>query len=161
VPAFALDLAAGARYEMLLRVDTNGPKILPISFDKPDNFFHASLAEQLLQGALSGLTLCLLLYSVAQWINLRETLFAKYALLVGGMTLYNVAWFGLGAQYLWGSSPWALVHVTGLASLMAACGAYLFVGSALARPGKDHIFRRLMQSAPSSAWSARPASASA
>jgi two-component system sensor histidine kinase/response regulator len=144
VPAFALNLAAGARYEMLLRVDTNGPKILPISFDKPDNFFHASLAEQLLQGALSGLTLCLLLYSVAQWINLRETLFAKYALLVGGMTLYNVAWFGLGAQYLWGSSPWALVHVTGLASLMAACGAYLFVGSALARPGKDHVFRRLM-----------------
>ena len=144
VPAFALDLEAGARYELLLRVDTNGPKILPVSFARPDGFFGAALGEQLLQGTLCGLTLVLLLYSLAQWISLRDAMFAKYALLVGGMTLYNLAWFGLGAQYLWGSNAWALVHVTGLASLTAACGAYLFVGSALSRPGRDRIFRHLM-----------------
>ncbi|MDN4051978.1 response regulator [Massilia sp. YIM B02763] len=140
IPAFSLSLAPGAHYEMLVRVDTNGPKIMPVEFEKPDAFFRSALAEQLLQGALIGLTICLLLYSLAQWANLRDGLFGAYALLVGGMALYNTAWFGLGAHYLWGGNEWATIHVTGMASLFAACGAYLFVRSVLKRPGRDRKF---------------------
>ena len=144
-PAFALRLEPGARYEVLLRVQTNGPKILPISFERPPAYFRASLNEYLLQGLLSGLTLCLLLYSLAQWINLRENLFIKYALLTGSMALYNLSWFGLGSHYLWGSNPWFTIHATGVFALLASCGAYLFVEQALARPGMDRIFSRLMK----------------
>jgi signal transduction histidine kinase/DNA-binding response OmpR family regulator/HPt (histidine-containing phosphotransfer) domain-containing protein len=143
-PAFSLVLQPGARYEMLVRADTNGPKILPLSFQKPNAFYHGALVEQLLQGALFGLTMCLLMYSLAQWFNLRDRMFGAYALLVGGMTLYNTAWFGLGAEYLWGGNEWALVHMTGVASLLAATGAYLFVGSVLKSPGKDGLFTRVM-----------------
>jgi signal transduction histidine kinase/CheY-like chemotaxis protein len=142
-PAFVLRLAPGAQYEVLLRVRTNGPKILPVSFEKPTTFYRAQLNEHLLQGILTGLTLCLLLYSLAQWVNLREILFAKYSLLIGGLAMYNIAWFGLGAHYLWGSSAWATVHATGIISLLTACGGYLFVGQALARPGMDRTFMRL------------------
>jgi len=144
-PAFALRLAPGARYEVLLRVQTNGPKILPLSFEKPPAYFRATLNEYLLQGLLSGLTLCLLLYGLAQWINLRENLFIKYALLTGSMALYNLSWFGLGAHYLWGSNAWFTIHATGVFALLASCGAYLFVEQALARPGMDRIFSRLMK----------------
>ncbi|WP_296947565.1 hybrid sensor histidine kinase/response regulator [uncultured Massilia sp.] len=144
VAAFGLTLEPGAHYEVLVRVDTNGPKILPLSFERPDAFLGRELDEQMLQGLLAGLTLCLLLYSLAQAVNLRQTLFAKYALLIGGLGLYNFAYFGLGAQYLWGGNAWATTRGTATISLLCACGAYLFVGSALPRPGLDRIFKRLM-----------------
>jgi signal transduction histidine kinase/CheY-like chemotaxis protein/HPt (histidine-containing phosphotransfer) domain-containing protein len=145
VPAFLLHLQPDERYDVLLRVDTNGPKILPISFAKPGAFYEDALNDRLVQGILTGLFICLLLYSLAQWVNLREILFAKYSLLIGGLALYNIAWWGLGAEYLWGASTWATVHATGIISLMTACGGYLFVGEALTRPGVDRIFPRLMQ----------------
>jgi two-component system sensor histidine kinase/response regulator len=94
---------------------------------------------------LTGLSLCLLLYSLAQWINLREPLFGKYALLVGGTTLFSIEFFGIGAQYLWPDNLWMNLHAGGLFALMASCGAYLFVEQALARPGKDRTFSRLMK----------------
>jgi signal transduction histidine kinase/DNA-binding response OmpR family regulator/HPt (histidine-containing phosphotransfer) domain-containing protein len=144
-PAFVLRLEPGAHYEVLLRVQTNGPKILPVSFEKPTAFYGAQLDEHLLEGILSGLTLCLLLYSLAQWVNLREILFAKYGLLIGSMTMYGLSWFGLGAHYLWGGNAWFTVHATGVSALLASCGAYLFVEQALARPGMDRIFSRLMK----------------
>ena len=145
VPAFLLHLKPDERYDVLLRVDTNGPKILPISFAKPGAFYEDALNDRLVQGILTGLFICLLLYSLAQWVNLREILFAKYSLLIGGLALYNIAWWGLGAEYLWGGSTWATVHATGIISLMTACGGYLFVGEALTRPGVDRIFPRLMR----------------
>jgi two-component system sensor histidine kinase/response regulator len=144
-PAYVLRLQPGARYDVLLRVWTNGPKILPLSFEKPSTYANATMNGFLLQGVLAGLSLCLLLYSLAQWANLREHLFGKYALLTGGMALYNLTWFGLGAHYLWGSNAWFTIHAGGTVALMASCGAYLFVEHALARPGMDRIFSRLMK----------------
>jgi two-component system sensor histidine kinase/response regulator len=144
-PAFVLRLEPGARYEVLVRVWANGPKILPLSLEKPATYAAGAMNEFLLQGVLAGLSLCLLLYSLAQWFNLREHLFGKYALLTGGMALYNLTWFGLGAHYLWSGNRWFTIHAGGVVALMASCGAYLFVEQALARPGMDRIFSRLMK----------------
>ncbi|HEX8784639.1 MAG TPA: ATP-binding protein, partial [Telluria sp.] len=146
VPAFIMHLEPGVRYEVLLRVESVSAKILPVSFEKPSAFHESAMNEQLLQGTLTGLTLCLLLYSIGQWINLRENLFAKYSLLVGGLAFYNLAWFGYGSQYLWGGNGWATLHMPGIITLLTACGGYLFVEHALARPGQDRIFSRLMKS---------------
>jgi signal transduction histidine kinase/DNA-binding response OmpR family regulator/HPt (histidine-containing phosphotransfer) domain-containing protein len=145
VPAFMMHLKPGVQYEILLRVESLSAKILPVSFEKPSAFLESAMNEQLLQGMLTGLTLCLLLYSLAQWVNLRENLFGKYSLLVGGLAFYNLAWFGYGTEYLWGGSPWATLRMPGAIALLTSCGAYLFVEQALARPGKDRIFSRLMK----------------
>jgi signal transduction histidine kinase/HPt (histidine-containing phosphotransfer) domain-containing protein/ActR/RegA family two-component response regulator len=145
VPAFTLHLQPGARYDVLLRVASNGPKILPITFERRDVFYAGTLDGRLIQGMLTGLTLCLVLYSLAQWVNLREVLFGKYALLIGGLALYNTAWWGMGAEYLWTGNAWATVHATGVISLMTACGGYLFVGEALTRPGIDRVFPHVMR----------------
>jgi len=145
VPAFMMHLEPGVQYEILLRVESLSAKILPVSFEKPFAFFAVAMNEQLLQGMLSGLTFCLLLYSLTQWINLRENLFGKYSLLVGGLAFYNLAWFGYGTEYLWGGSPWAALRMPGVIALLTSCGAYLFVEQALARPGTDRIFSRLMK----------------
>ena len=144
-PAITVALPSGAPSEILMRVENFGAKILPIRLHKPAAFHKATLNEQMLQGLLAGLTLCLLLYSLAQWINLRESLFGKYALMVGGLGLFSVEFFGLGAQYLWTGNVWMIQHAGGLFALTASCGAYLFVEEALARPGIDRIFSRLMK----------------
>ncbi|SFD71285.1 hybrid sensor histidine kinase/response regulator [Massilia yuzhufengensis] len=145
VPGAVLRLAPGASYTVLLRVKSVGPKILPISFMQPNAVLPAALSEQILQGLLLGLRITLFLYAIGQWYTLREPLFGKYALLAGGVTIYSAGWFGIAGQYLWPGNAWLLEHGTGLASIMASCGAYLFVEQSLARPGKDRIFSLLMK----------------
>ncbi|MBQ5964751.1 hybrid sensor histidine kinase/response regulator [Massilia sp. ZL223] len=145
VPAVVMRLGAGARHTVLVRVESHGAFILPIEFLQPDAFHGASLGEQMLQGLMLGLGLCLFLYSVGQWITLREPLFGKYALLVGAVTMYSACWFGIADQFLWQDNAWLSEHGAGLASILASCGAYLFVEQSLARPGMDRIFSRLMK----------------
>ncbi|WP_036168207.1 hybrid sensor histidine kinase/response regulator [Massilia sp. 9096] len=145
-PAFAMHLVPGVRYEVLLRVETLNAIILPISFEKPEPFYAETMDEQLVQGLFAGLTLVLLLYSLAQWISLRDSLFAKYALLVGGLAVYNLTWFGYDYRYLWHYNAWAVMHMPGVMTLLTAVGGYLFVEHVLARPGRDRIFSRLMKS---------------
>ena len=144
-PAVLLRLPPGQEHLILLRVENIGSMILPVRLSKPGHFHAGELNEQMLQGILIGLSLCLLLYSLAQWINLREPLFGKFALLVGGTTLFSIEFFGLGNLYLWPENEWMTLHAGGLFSLMASCGAYLFVEQALARPGMDRTFSRLMK----------------
>ncbi len=144
-PAVALHLEPGAQYELLVRVDNRGAKIVPLALSKSAAFLTESLNEQILQGMLIGLAICLLIYSLAQAISLREPLFAKYALLVGGTMMFSVEFFGLGAQYLWKNNVFMTLHAGGLFALMSSFGAYLFVEEALARPGLDRTFSRLMK----------------
>jgi len=145
IPATLLDLAPGTQQTVLLRIENIGALVVPIALSRPERFLADALREQVLQGLLLGLSACLLLYSLAQWISLREPLFGKYALFVAGITMFSVELFGLGQQYLWGQHPWLTVHAGGLFSLMASCGAYLFVEQALARPGQDRLFSILMK----------------
>ena len=144
-PASMLELTPGTSYVLLLRVENSGAKILPIRLSKPYAFHATAMNEQMLQGLLIGLSVCLLLYSLAQWVNLRSPLFAKYALMVAGLNLFTIEFFGIGTQYLWKNNLWMTVHCGGIFALMASCGAYLFVEQALARPGKDHVFSCLMK----------------
>ena len=144
-PALILDLAPGKRHDVYMRIENTGPKILPVRFSQASVYHHRALGEQMLQGMLAGLALCLILYSLAQWGNLREPLFAKFALMIAGTALFSAEFAGLGSQYVWGSDAWTNIHAGGLFALMSSCGAYLFVEQALARPGMDRIFSRLMK----------------
>ncbi len=144
-PATLLDLAPGARYEILVRVQTHGAKILPIHFSKMSAYNDAALREQMVQGLLNGLSLLLLLYGLAQFLTMREPLFAKFSMLVGGTMLFSMEFFGIGSQFLWPGNTWMALHAGGLFALVSSCGAYLFVEEALARPGLDRTFSRLMK----------------
>ncbi|MCS0598863.1 hybrid sensor histidine kinase/response regulator [Massilia agri] len=145
VPGTVLRFAPGQAYTVLLRVRSVGPKILPISFMQPRAVLPVALEEQIIQGLLLGLRITLFLYAIGQWLSLREPLFGKYALLAAGVTVYSAAWFGTAGQYLWPGHAWLLEHGAGLASIIASCGAYLFVEQSLARPGRDRIFSIMMK----------------
>ncbi|KAB2900407.1 MAG: diguanylate cyclase, partial [Burkholderiaceae bacterium] len=121
----------GQSYELLLRIETQGAFILPITFNKPAALLQHAVDEQMLQGVLTGLALCLIVYSLAQWVSLRDPLFAQYAMMTSGSLLFSLHFFGIGPQYLWGSSAWATEHAAGLSAFLATGGGFLFIGQAL------------------------------
>jgi diguanylate cyclase (GGDEF)-like protein len=101
--------------------------------------------EQMLQGVLTGLALCLLVYSLGQWLSLRDPLFIYYTLLTSGSLLFSMHLFGVGRQFLWSDSLWHEVHMGGMSALLATCGSFLFIGQALAQPGSSGRFMRFMR----------------
>ena len=145
VPAVTLDLTPGRDYTLLVRVESRGPKLLPVTFFHEDAFHRASLSEQMLQGLLFGLAVCLVLYSLGQWITLRDALFLKYALFIGGLTVYLTIWYGTAEQFLWRDHLWLSEHMMGISSMIGSVGAYLFVEQIMARPGRDRKFRIVMR----------------
>jgi diguanylate cyclase len=130
--AMPLELAPGD-YELLLRVQTRGAMILPVEFMQPSAFHRASVSEQMLRGIQVGLFICMLLYSLAQWFGTREPLFLKYALLVSGSFMFALLISGVGAQWVWRDSLWFERHMSGVGSLVAVSGTFLFLGDVLRR----------------------------
>ena len=143
--ALPLILKPGQSYDIYLRLENNGAMILPISFSKPVTFHALALREQMLQGLLTGLALCLLIYSLANWATLREVLFLKYALLISGSLLFSLLQFGVGGQYVWPDNAWIELHMGGLSAFVAAAGSFLFVEQALANSGTKRWFSALMK----------------
>ncbi|HNE70945.1 MAG TPA: diguanylate cyclase, partial [Giesbergeria sp.] len=143
--AVGLELQPGVAYELLLRVQTQGAMVLPLRLSPPAMHAEHALREQMLQGLLTGLALCLWIYSLAQWINQREVLFLQYTLLISGSLLFSLHFFGVGAQYLWGGLPWFEQHASGMSALMATCGSFLFIGQALAAGNPRNRLMRAMR----------------
>lgn len=131
--AMPLDLAAGD-YDLMLRIESRGATILPIEFMQPSAFHKASVAEQMLRGIQAGLFLCMLMYSLAQWVGTREPIFLKYALLVTGSFMFALLMSGVGAQWVWRDAFWFEQHMAGIGSLVAVAGIFLFLGDVLRRP---------------------------
>jgi diguanylate cyclase (GGDEF)-like protein len=142
--AVELELKPGQTYDLLMRIETQGSMILPISLSKPSVFHGRAIDEQMLQGLLTCLGLCLLFYSLLQWTSLRESLYVKYALLVLCSMMFSVHFFGIGAQYLWTDNVWMERHMAGITSLMAACATALFIEDVL-RSDTVHWLRRAMR----------------
>ncbi len=128
--AVALEIRSGAELELYVRVES-ASKILPITLSTLSAFHINAVNEQMLQGFLTSLAVCLLLYSLMQWFSLHESLYLKYCLLVFFSALFSVHFFGLGAQYLWTDNFWMERHMAGITSLCAAASTALFIKDAL------------------------------
>ena len=143
--ATPLQFQARDDYLLLVRVETEGPMVLPIRLDRPAAFYTRSLDAQMLQGLLNGVALCLLVYSLVQWIHLRDALYGKYALMIGGGVMFSLLFSGIGGQYVWRDWQWMNRHAVNLSALVGAGGAFLFIEHALARPGSLYRFGLAMK----------------
>ncbi len=138
-------LQPGAHYDIVIRAESLGTFILPITLNTPTRFHAAALQEQMLQGVLGGIGLCLVLYSLTQWLMLREPFFLKYCTLIAGSLLFSLVQFGIGVQYLWTDFTAFEGHAGGLAALIALIGSFLFIEQALDEPRATPTFARLMK----------------
>ncbi|MGE4050644.1 MAG: diguanylate cyclase [Piscinibacter sp.] len=132
VHAATIELEPGRDLELLLRVTTRSTMALPITIWAPDAFHAAEARRQFLQGLMAGAMLCLLLYSLTQWVSLRDAMFLQYAVTIAGTGVFFVAYSGLGPQHLWGNSAWLSQHAAPLSVLVAIVGGSLFIERVLA-----------------------------
>ncbi|MGL4230057.1 MAG: diguanylate cyclase domain-containing protein, partial [Casimicrobium sp.] len=122
----------------------------PFTIENPAAFHATGVAEQMLQGVLLGIALCLIFYSGSQYLSSRERLFLKYGLLVFGSTLFMLVQLGVGAQYVWRNNFWIESHAAGLAALAAIGGTFLFLEEALRetpiqQKTQSPLFARIMK----------------
>jgi len=134
----------GSRVDIWMRVETLGGMILPITFQKPSVFHKHAIDEQLLQGLLTGLGAFLVLYSLAQWLGVREPMYWKYALLTTASLTFSITQFGLGSLYLWRDNLWIEEHIAAVVALTACAATFLFVQEVLVGRQARPVFSRIM-----------------
>ena len=121
----------GKPYELVLRVETVSTMIVPLRLMREEAFMAGESGLQVVQGLLAGIALCLLFYSLTQWISLRDGAFLSYALSNFGTALFSLTYFGLASQHIWGNHAWLNVNVAPVAVLLGVAGSFLFVERAL------------------------------
>jgi diguanylate cyclase (GGDEF)-like protein len=126
-----LDFEPRQRYEIWLRVQTRSTLVVPVWLHPADGFIAHESGRLLLQGLMFGVTLMLLVFSVVNGISLRDPVFALYALLLIGVSMFFVSFSGLGHQFLWNRQTGWLEKVSPWGALLAIVGGGLFVNGAL------------------------------
>ena len=139
-----LDLAPG-RYTLLLRVATTGGLITPLQLLTPEQYSQQEYRVQLLQGMSSGIVLCLLLYSLAQWVSLRDGMFGHYSLSIAGLGLFLFSFNGLGLQHLWGEHVRVSAVLSPACVLLSGAGSFLFIERVLDIRALSPRMARVMQ----------------
>lgn len=129
--AMRLHLVPGLRHELLVRVQSTSTLALPITLMQEDAYHARETAYEAWQGVLTGIALCLMIYSLAQWFIVREAAFVYYALNVLGVALFFLNQYGLGAEHLWGESLWLMAKVSPLTVLLATIGGAMFIDRVL------------------------------
>ncbi|HXF47200.1 MAG TPA: 7TM-DISM domain-containing protein, partial [Burkholderiaceae bacterium] len=140
--ALQLRLAPAQSYDLLLRVQTQSTAIVPVYLIRTAQYLEREAQVQLVQGLLAGVGLCLIVYSLAQWLTLRERMFLDYAGMVFGMTAFFFTLNGLGPQHLWPDSAAPTTRVLLVSLLLAVAAGSLFVERALSL---HEVSRRLVR----------------
>ena len=129
--AVTLDLPAGHGHELFLRVHSTSSLLVPLRLYREDAFLQHESRRELMQGLMIGVTLALLVYSVANGVSLRDPLFWQYALMLLGVTTFFVSYTGIGNQHLWNEQVGLLAKIAPLGILLALAAGSLFVSGAL------------------------------
>ncbi len=129
--AAPLDLAPGS-YVLLLRVHTLSSVVLPITVRTAEAFTRYESQVQLTQGLLLGLTLCMMLYSLAHWLSLRDAVFLDYALLLAGNAVFSLTYFGIGPMWLWPQWPAVSALAAPMGIMVAVVAGTRFTRATLA-----------------------------
>ena len=116
---------------LLLRVESLSSMVLPLALRTPEDFTAHESQGQILQGLIAGLALCMLIYSLAHWVTLRDRTFVDYALMLGGSLVFTLSYFGIGGQYLWPQWPALSMQLSPLAVLVAVAGGAGFMRAVL------------------------------
>ena len=127
----ALNTRAGGHYVLLVRLESATALLVPLRFSRPARYLLAESQLQLVQGLISGVWLCLIVYALAQWSVVRERVFLNFAVASAAGAIFFLAYFGYGQQHLWGASVWLNRNLWAPALLTMIGANAMFVHDAL------------------------------
>lgn len=130
-PNFHLDLPAGQRVELLLRVKSESSMQVPLVLYTPQAFAELLRDAQFANGLYYGIVLALLCYNLVLWLMLRDGGYFWYLLhtLAFGVVLFTLN--GYGFEYLWPTSAWLADAAVPLSICLALMGMQMFSRSFL------------------------------
>lgn len=139
-----LPLSPGQRYDVLVRAVTPSALLVPMAFMQPDALGREESDEHALQGLISGVTLFMVLYSLANALFMRQVMYLAYAGALVSVWLFWQSVFGTGSRFLWPDSSWLPAYMPALAPLLlSSCNAVFFIHSLELRQ-RAPSFGRLM-----------------
>lgn len=130
-PNFRLDLPAGQRVELLLRVRSESSMQVPLVLYTPKAFAELMRDAQFSNGLYYGIVLALLCYNLVLWLMLRDPSYGWYLLHTGAFGLVLFTLNGYGFEYLWPTSAWLADASIPLSICLALIGMQLFARSFL------------------------------
>lgn len=120
--AVPLPLHTAGEWTVLIKVESNGALIAPVRVIEERALLQRENHVLILQGVLSGMALMLALYGILHCVTLRDGSYLFYAMQVLAMSVFFLAYSGVGAQFLWpelGGWTAQAVRVSVLAGLAA------------------------------------------
>lgn len=105
-PVFPIKSNATDPSTVYLRVASSGTLRIPLVVWADKAFLDHSKTQLLIFGTYFGITMLMVLYNALFFIWLRDINFLNYIFYIGALSIFQAAYFGLGFQYLWRSSPW-------------------------------------------------------
>lgn len=128
--SWSVELEPGTRQHLLLRVVTPTAQLMNLHLQQPAALLESELRTQAYHGAMTGLWLFMMAYSLVSWWQRRQPVFLAYAGSLLSSWLFSLGIYSTGAQWLWPGSAWLSTHMTVLAPmLLAAANAQFFVAA--------------------------------
>lgn len=127
----ALNTRAGGHYDLLVRLESATALLVPLRFSRPAQYLLGETQVQLVQGLVSGVWLCLIVYALVQWRVVRERVFLAFAVSSAAAMVFFLSYFGYGPQHLWGGHAWLNRNLWAPAILTMIGANAMFVHDAL------------------------------
>jgi diguanylate cyclase (GGDEF)-like protein len=136
-PVFPLSLARGQTawcYVQLRNDDT----LFPLSVWDESAFRNADHDEQMVIGLFGGLFIIVVLFNAAFYVATRDRAYLYYVMFVLSYVLFELAFRGIGGEYLWPRNTWiddaVEVSAASLAITMGLCFALSFLQTRIWAP---------------------------
>jgi len=88
-----------------IRVDSDDPMLLPISFRTPAQAQQDTISQVYIYGFIYGVLIALLAYNACIYFNLRDKRFLYYVIYLSAFLLMNMAYTGHAFNWFWPNSP--------------------------------------------------------
>ncbi len=126
-----LPLPDAPRYDVFLRLSSNGPIKAPLKIWESNALAQATRREEFGLGIFFGILIIMVLYNVVLFAALRDKSFLLFAFFVGSFTLYQAGVERIAFEYLWPENIWWMDRSNSLMAVVCAAWGVLFTQSFL------------------------------
>ena len=126
-PWFPLDAATTEEQEIYIRIETQGPLVIPLDLLAYNDAAEEEKLLYLWAGSFLGIIVIMLLYNCFLYLSLREASYLLYVIYLATAGIMQMAMFGFGEQYFWGDHPGTNNQVIAFLSPFVQVTAIAFV----------------------------------
>ncbi|WP_375562748.1 7TM diverse intracellular signaling domain-containing protein [Bernardetia sp. OM2101] len=101
--AFVLDIDARKTKTYYMRFRTQGTMTFPLVLWKPQAFSEQTASDRFGFGIYYGIIVVMIFYNLFIFFSLKDRAYLYYVLTITSIALFQLAFNGLGFEYLWGN----------------------------------------------------------